>query len=66
MTKQIQFLSYEYPGTIEVLIGTSVYTYRSSAFWCDRLIWGLKKGWGFRAFNPFREQAELVGKEEKK
>ncbi len=61
--KQLQFLSYEYPDLIKVLIGSHIYTYRASEFLCWRLMKGLDKGGGFHSLNYFKRQAQLISRQ---
>jgi hypothetical protein len=63
--KQVHFISYQYPDQVRVLIGSQVYTYRSSVFLCQRFMVALNfRGLGFQALNRFKKQADLIKKEE--
>ena len=61
--KLVQLLCYKYPDEIHLLIRGNRYKYRSSEFWCRRLINCLDHGAQFNALHWFKRVSVLVEKE---
>ena len=64
MNKSIQFISYEYPDLITLRIDETIYTYRSSEYYCRRFINSYQKGGRFNSFNLFKSNSNLIRKGE--
>lgn len=59
----IRLVSYQYPNKIKVAIGRTIYEYKASEYWCEKMMRCIAKGGEWKIFNEFRKQAQMVGKE---
>ncbi len=52
--KTLTLLSYDYPSTIRLKLGSQVYRYESSEFFCRKFIQCYERGARFNALNWFK------------
>lgn len=62
--KTLTLLSYTYPNTIKLRIGSCIYVYESSEFFCRKFMHCYERGARFNALNWFKRvsKAKLEGK----
>ena len=61
--KTLQLIAYEYPGVLKLRIGSQIYIYESSEFFCRKFLQCYEKGGRFNSLNWFRRVAKVVRKE---
>jgi hypothetical protein len=59
---EIKIIKYEYPDRITVLIGEKMYEYKSSEFFCRKLMERINCGARFAALSWFKANATLIGR----
>ncbi len=60
MGKPVQFLTYDYPDTIRVMVKGKSYTYLTSEYWARRAIVQLRFGDGWRGLRILKEKGEQI------
>ena len=56
----MQFLSYEYPDTVKVLVKGRSYVYRTSEYWARKAIVQMRFGDGWRGLNLLKMNGKEV------
>ena len=63
MDRLVQFISFQYPDTIRLLIRDKEYTYVTSEYWARRAMRQLGYGEGWRAVKILRERGKVINGE---
>ena len=56
--KTLTLISYDYPNIIRLRVGSAIYRYESSEFWCRKFMKCYSKGARFNALNWFKRVSE--------